>query len=182
MLLFCWGTLGFRCQIRLKTLSPSSVSNQHPQGGKKPLGVSEFPRGRKGWPQREQPMSLRFLAKSKTINFESTVTAWIYAPGRFQVSSKTILQRRGKTTSFPIVVSQHERERESRIIRNQFESLLHLTCFLKHPVSSKYHRAQSQQRKASQRTRPLNERNKIQQYSPTCQGSQLTKDSSGQKK
>lgn len=112
MLLFCWGTLGFRCQIRLKTLSPSSVSNQHPQGGKKPLGVSEFPRGRKGWPQREQPMSLRFLAKSKTINFESTVTAWIYAPGRFQVSSKTILQRRGKTTSFPIVVSQHERERE----------------------------------------------------------------------
>lgn len=113
MLLFCWGTLGFRCQIRLKTLSPSSVSNQHPQGGKKPLGVSEFPRGRKGWPQREQPMSLRFLAKSKTINFESTVTAWIYAPGRFQVSSKTILQRRGKTTSFPIVVSQHERERVS---------------------------------------------------------------------
>lgn len=63
--------------------------------------------------QREQPTSLRLLAKSKTINFESTVTALIYAPGRFQVSNKTILQRRGKTTSFPIVVPQRERAQES---------------------------------------------------------------------
>lgn len=141
MLLFCWGTLGFRCQVRLKTLSPSSVSNQHPQGGKKPLGVSEFPRGRKGWPQREQPMSLRFLAKSKTINFESTVTAWIYAPGRFQVSSKTILQRRGKTTSFPIVVSQHERES----LGSSETSLSH--CYISHAFwSTRCHQSTTEPR------------------------------------
>lgn len=73
------------------------MSNQYAQGDKNPLSLSEPPHGRKGWPQREQPMSLRLLAKSQTINLESTLNC---LNGRFQVSSKTI------------VVSQHERERE----------------------------------------------------------------------
>lgn len=113
------------------------------KGDKKPSAFLSFLIAGRADPRGNNQRSLGFLAKSETINSESTVSALIYAPDDSRCLAR-LFQRHRKPTSFSIVVSQQERASESphliyesfRSSDTSFESPLHLTCFLKHPALS----------------------------------------------
>lgn len=112
---------------------------------------------------------LGFLPKSDTTNFENTQTVSIYAPRRFQVSSKTLTKAKKDHFFSHCSLSAGEQASLQSLIHKPCRSAdLSLSpCYLAQAFSSTRHyhskvpRCQNPQNpqpaeKTAQRTRPLN--------------------------